>query len=131
MKKEELFKAETFDYICKIIKEKLAKTIKGNKRVWITEVKAENFDETSASNFEKELHIKFSIDLDIKDFCPMMYVDAIWYYNTFDAKDFAAIVVEDINKAFNGKRSVKKIDMMVQDKDSEIFSVYRKTIMDK
>lgn len=97
MKKEELFKAETFDYICRLIEEKLRKFIKGNKQVSILEIKAYNLSRKSYDS-ENKLQIRFSIDLNPKDFCSIRYVDAVWYYDLFDAKEFASIVVSNILK---------------------------------
>lgn len=118
MKKEELFKAETFDYICKLIKEKLTKSMKGNKQVSILEIKAYNLS-TKSNDFEKELQIKFSIDLNPEIFCSMVYIDAVWYYDLFDAKEFASIVASNVLK-----KSVKNISIAEKDNDSNIFSVY-------
>lgn len=118
MKKEELFKAETFDYICKLIKEKLTKSMKGNKQVSILEIKAYNLS-TKSNDFEKELQIKFSIDLNPEIFCSMVYIDAVWYYELFDAKEFASIVASNVLK-----KSVKNISIAEKDNDSNIFSVH-------
>lgn len=118
MKKEELFKVETFDYICKLIKEKLTKSMKGNKQVSILEIKAYNLSTTS-NDFEKELQIKFSINLNPEIFCSMVYIDAVWYYDLFDAKEFASIVASNVLK-----KSVKNISIAEKDNDSNIFSVY-------
>lgn len=118
MKKEELFKAETFDYICKLIKEKLTKSMKGNKQVSILEIKAYNLSAKS-NDFEKELQIKFSIDLNPEIFCSMVYIDAVWYYDLFDAKEFASIVASHVLK-----KSVKNISIAEKDNDSNIFSVH-------
>lgn len=131
MKKEELFKAETFDYICNLIKQKVSIIMKETiKQVWITEIKVENFT-TDTNEFEKELSIKFSMDLDREDFSPRVFIDAVWYYSAYDAQEFASIVTDNILKALTGRKSVAKIDITEQDKNSEIFSVCRKTIMDK
>lgn len=118
MKKEELFKAETFDYICKLIKEKLTKSMKGNKQVSILEIKAYNLS-TKSNDFEKELQIKFSIDLNPEIFCSMVYIDAVWCYDLFDAKEFASIVASNVLK-----KSVKNISIAEKDNDSNIFSVH-------
>lgn len=118
MKKEELFKAETFDYICQLIKEKLTKSMKGNKQVSILEIKAYNLS-TESNDFEKELQIKFSINLNPEIFCSMVYIDAVWYYDLFDAKEFASIVASNVLK-----KSVKNISIAEKDNDSNIFSVY-------
>jgi len=123
MKKEELFKADTFDYICKLIKEKLTKSMKGNKQVSILEIKAYNLS-TKSNDFEKELQIKFAVDLNPEDFCSTVYIDSVWYYDLFDVKEFASIVASNVLKSLSGESSVRNISIAEKDNDSEIFSVY-------
>ncbi len=125
MKKEELFKAETFDYICNLIKEKLTKFMNGSKEVSILEIKAYNLS-IKSNDFEKELQIRFSINLNPEDFCSMVYVDAAWYYDLFDAKEFASIIVSNVLKSLSGESSVRNINIAEKDNDSSIFSVYTK-----
>ena len=95
MKKEELFKAETFDYICRLIEEKLTNFMKGNKQVSILEIKAYNLSRKSYDSKNK-IQIRFSVNLNPKDCCLIRYINSVWYYDLFDAKEFASIVVSNI-----------------------------------